>query len=143
MKRWQYILVLAVAAFVGFGTGQTIAEKEAAREKSELHDARYDLGIERTKLQILACESGVRHDGVWGDGGKSYGIAQFQHATFKWMRDQSGRPELKWMSQADQLWLLDWALRRGYGRYWTCYGKAVRSAEFGVRNKTKETEHEG
>jgi hypothetical protein len=79
--------------------------------------------VEQEKLEILLCESGIKHDGVWGDGGKSYGVAQFQKATFNDLKEKAGRPELRWKNRADQLWLLDWALRHGYGRYWSCYSK--------------------
>jgi hypothetical protein len=82
-----------------------------------------DLRIEREKQKILTCESGYRHDGVWGDNGKSYGIAQFQKRTFNNFKKLAGRPELSWYSQKDQLWLLDWALRHNFGKYWTCYKK--------------------
>ncbi len=102
---------------------QRIKEKDTwiERIKMELRQAEQDAEIEREKLQILTCESGIRHEGIWGDGGKSYGIAQFQYATFKDLRTQAGRQDLRWKNMHDQLWLLDWALRNGYGRYWTCY----------------------
>lgn len=89
--------------------------------KIRLTATEYELEIEREKMSILLCESGIRHEGTWGDGGKSYGIAQFQLATFKDLRKEAGRPELQWKNRDDQLWLLDWALRHGYGKYWTCY----------------------
>ncbi len=102
---------------------QRLEEKDRAIEllKTSLRKARFEIAIEREKLSILACESGIRHEGIWGDGGKSYGVAQFQYATFKDLRTQAGRPDLHWTNMQDQLWLLDWALRNGYGRYWTCY----------------------
>ncbi len=102
---------------------QRLKEKDAwiERLKLSLHQAEQDAELEREKLSILTCESGLRHEGIWGDGGKSYGIAQFQYATFKDLRTQAGRLDLRWKDMHDQLWLLDWALRNGYGRYWTCY----------------------
>lgn len=108
-----------------------LAKKDAAmdRLKVALNDAQYDLEVERTKLRIILCESNVRHTGVWGDGGKSYGICQFQYATFKDLREEAGRPELRWKNRDDQLWLLDWALRHGYGGRWACYKKTTEVAK--------------
>lgn len=102
---------------------QRLKEKDAwiERLKMSQHQAEMDAEIEREKLRILTCESGIRHEGIWGDGGRSYGIAQFQYPTFDDLRSQAGRPDLRWKNMNDQLWLLDWALRNGYGRYWTCY----------------------
>ena len=97
---------------------------EIDRLKIALNEARFNVEIEREKFSILTCESNIRHKGIWGDGGKSYGIAQFQLATFKDLREKAGRPELRWKNRDDQIWLLDWALRNGYGRYWTCFQKA-------------------
>lgn len=89
----------------------------------QLNAARYDVEVEREKLNILTCESGIKHEGTWGDGGKSYGIAQFQYATFDYLRNKAGRPGLRWKNRDDQIELLDWALRNGYGKYWTCFQK--------------------
>lgn len=136
--KWFIRLVVILAVFViglQFGmyrqrskeTARTMKEELAWRDRAidglkiALSYSQYDASVEREKLQILTCESGLQHQGIWGDGGKSYGIAQFQYATFKDLRDQAGRPALRWKSRDDQLWLLDWALRHGYGKYWSCY----------------------
>lgn len=80
-----------------------------------------DLRIEKEKLIILSCESKFRHDGIWGDNYKSYGIAQFQKITFDELKTRAGKPDLRWHSMSDQLWLLDFALRNGYAKKWSCY----------------------
>jgi len=105
--------------------GQTLATKdrELGIIKQNLSDVAWELVIEREKLSILTCESGIRHEGIWGDGGKSYGIAQFQEPTFRHLKQLAGKPDLVWWKKNDQIWLLDWSLRNGYGRYWTCYQK--------------------
>ena len=71
-----------------------------------------DVKIEKEKLSILTCESGIRHAGVWGDQGRSYGIAQFQKRTFEYLKEKAGNSKLNWKVQKDQLWLLDWADRK-------------------------------
>jgi hypothetical protein len=97
-------------------------DRQADALKISLNIMQYDLDIEKEKLNIIICESGGRK-GIWGDGGKSHGCAQFQRPTFTWMKKEAKRPDLQWKKWADQLWLLDWALRHGYGKHWTCYRK--------------------
>lgn len=122
-------------------TAEAIAGQLAQKEERinrlliVLNDLQFDLDVERAKLAIIDCESGIRHEGVWGDGGRSYGIAQFQYRTFAWMRGLAARPDLKWKNRHDQLWLLDWALRNGYGRYWTCYEKGKTAAQLARAGK--------
>ena len=78
-----------------------------------------DMRLEAQKLQILKGESGLKHDGVWGDGGRAYGIAQFHLPTFQRLKKLAGRPELNWKKKGDQLWLFDWAIRNGHAHNWT------------------------
>lgn len=75
---------------------------------------------ERTKMEILKCESNFRHD-VWGDNGRAYGIAQFHKPTFEWLKGLANMRCLEWKSEKDQIKLLDWALRNGYGKLWSCF----------------------
>ena len=73
--------------------------------------------------KIVMCESGGRHNGVWGDLDKpypAYGIAQFQKRTFDWMKKLAGRPELEWKNKEDQLWLLRFAIKNNLQHHWTC-----------------------
>jgi hypothetical protein len=103
--------------------GVELGKKDALIDgyRAELNNARFDLDVEKQKLSIILCESGCKHTGVWGDGGKSYGIAQFKYKTFCELRTEAGLPALRWKNRDDQVRLLDWALRHGYGKYWTCY----------------------
>jgi hypothetical protein len=124
---WTLIILIA-GIQIGLYKGRYQAITESVGQvlqakDREIQKLKEDIYVERAKLKIVLCESDGRHDNVWGDGGKSYGICQFQKPTFNWMRDLAGRPDLKWWSRDDQLALLDWALRNGYGKYWTCYGK--------------------
>ena len=87
----------------------------------------YDWRVEKEAMQIVMCESGGRHEGLWGDMDKpypAYGIAQFQRRTFEYFKKLAGRPELKWKNKDDQLWLLRWAIKNGHARHWSCYKKA-------------------
>ncbi|MBI3812950.1 MAG: hypothetical protein HY279_00580 [Nitrospinae bacterium] len=81
--------------------------------------------------RVIDCESSGRHEGVWGDGGKSYGIAQFQKRTFYYLAAKalkSPHPPFfmagqrgDWKDREDQIQLLTWAVKNGYGNLWSCY----------------------
>lgn len=78
-------------------------------------------------LKIMVCESGLRHN-VWGDGGKSYGIAQFRKETFyefaAMARTQMRKAKFykpDWFNPQHQVFLLNWGLDNGYGKRWTCF----------------------
>ena len=91
---------------------QTIGKTE------EVAQARREYVIQK----IVMCESSGKHEGTWGDGGKSYGIVQFQKRTFDWLSKEAGM-EGEWKNEQDQLNLMSWALDNGYGDHWTCYRK--------------------
>ena len=72
---------------------------------------------------LINCESGGRHEGVWGDKGRAYGKWQFWEATFYWLADLAGYKNLNWQTEADQDLVGKWALGNDYGYLWTCYQK--------------------
>jgi len=82
-------------------------------------------------MSIMQCESSLRFD-VWGDDGKSFGIAQFRKETFYEFAKQA-EPKMKragywpprWRNPQHQVYLLGWALDHGFARRWTCYRKIV------------------
>lgn len=68
---------------------------------------------------VIECES------QWnvkarGDGGRSFGIFQFQKPSFERMAKAFGE-ELDYYSYYDQIKLGVWALENGYGNEWTAY----------------------
>lgn len=79
--------------------------------------------------EITTCESGGKHDNVWGRAGE-YGVAQFKKSTFNWMKLKANMPELLWNSREDQITLLTWAIENGYAKqHWrTCYQRAEKRA---------------
>jgi hypothetical protein len=72
------------------------------------------------KVDILNCESGGRHYGVWGDHHKAYGIAQFHQGTFDRFKNEMGFPQARIESLHDQLAVFSWAIDNGYANHWTC-----------------------
>ncbi len=86
--------------------------------------------------KIMQCESSNKHLNVWGDGGKSYGIAQFQEATFYEFAHEA-KQQMKnaklwppnWHNKAQQIFLLNWGLDNGYAERWTCFRKLNRKTK--------------
>lgn len=76
-------------------------------------------------ISMAECESSVRHNGVYGDNGKSYGIMQFQRPTFDLFKGISGIDGLEYENEKDQIVLTAWAVKNGFGDHWTCYRKYV------------------
>ncbi|MFP4019329.1 MAG: hypothetical protein ACLFUH_08765 [Bacteroidales bacterium] len=79
--------------------------------------------------QVIECESDWRHynkSGYLLEGDQhlprqAYGIAQFQVRTFRELKNKAGKPELRLENKEDQIWLLKWAIKNGYGKKWSCY----------------------
>lgn len=88
--------------------------------KEKLKKAQYEAWIHKEILMILECESGFDHWVKCGDGGKACGWAQWHEATFNELKQKAHMEELVWMSKADQVKLLDWALRHGFAKKWKC-----------------------
>lgn len=74
----------------------------------------------------------VTHESQWvshakGDCTKktclANGIAQFHEATFDWMKEQAGMPQLQYENPQDQIILMEWAISRNLGSNWTTYRK--------------------
>lgn len=86
-------------------------------------------GLEDIVEAVIRCESSHRHydsngNILVGDTHleiQAYGIAQFQIRTFNWLKKKAGKPELCWTKKNDQIYLLEWALKNGYGYLWSCY----------------------
>ena len=98
------------------------ATKEEISAIVEYYASLYGVSTEEMMV-TLKCESGYRHEGVYGDSGLAYGIAQFHEATFNSFRKTAGMPELEYKDRNDQIHLMAWAFSRGLKRHWTCWTK--------------------
>lgn len=74
-------------------------------------------------ISIAKCESSLRHEGIYGDGGKAYGIFQFHKPTFEEMKRKAKMPDLEYTDQDDQVNLASWAIANKLGSHWTCWRK--------------------
>lgn len=121
MKKLILMVFVLMSCQQPISNDVVILQADVNLMKKNISSLQEDLRVEKEKLIILSCETKFRHDGVWGDQGKSYGIAQFQKVTFDELKNRANKPALQWKNQDDQLWLLDWALRNGYAKKWSCY----------------------
>ena len=84
-----------------------------------------ELHYKKLELAIIECESGGKHEGVWGDSGKSFGIVQYQRMTFYKDAKLAGIRKPSWFDKEHQLIAFRAALRRGEEeQWWNCYQKA-------------------
>ena len=74
-------------------------------------------------LKPIKCESGFRHEGLYGDGGRAYGIAQFHRPTFESFKKKANMPTANYFNKYDQIDLMAWAFKVGYANHWTCFRK--------------------
>lgn len=118
-----------------------VLQKKIDILQRKVDEANEELRHRKIVQRVIDCESSGRHEGVWGDGGKSYGIAQFQKKTFYYLAAKALKsphsPFFKagqsgdWKDREDQIQLLSWAVKNGYGNLWSCYKPIPASFEQG------------
>lgn len=130
------VFIVIALAYFAYGIVWAWQGAEARREGS-VAGGQWSVAIQRAEaleaeikeeadrkdlvLAILECESSSRPN-VYGDGGKSYGIAQVQKRTWDYLAPLAGIKG-DWKDPENQVALLDWAIQNGYGDNWTCYRK--------------------
>ena len=104
-----------------FKTAYNAQEGGTEAIKAEVGDivriaAKFGLDYEKLSATIK-CESGFRHQGVFGDNGKAYGIAQFHRPTF------DRYCEGDYYNMNDQLECMGEMWSQGLMKHWSCYSK--------------------
>lgn len=124
-KAFAFFLLLIfsiVTFYVGLHVGRADMKTQYAARIDGLHAQTLALAKKYSTLaKIINCESGGRHDDIFGDGGAAYGIAQFHRATFKEMAGFAGCENCRYTDRADQLKLLSWAYDHDRLGAWSCY----------------------
>lgn len=82
---------------------------------------------------IIECESQWNETAL-GDSGRSYGLFQFQKASFERMSKAFGE-ELNYYSSYDQLKLGVWAVNNGYANEWTSYRAIMNGGKYSFYSK--------
>lgn len=129
MKSILFFLVFLFGVMAGYSwhtyhVGLSIShlKGEVAQNRQLIDTLQKEIELQDEVLRIIKCESGGRITAI-GDGGKSYGLAQFKERTFSWMKIAAGEPKIEWHNPEHQVRLLKWALANGYGKHWVCYKK--------------------
>lgn len=78
-------------------------------------------------LKTLWCESHFEHEGLYGDNGLAYGIAQFHKPTFLAFEKESGM-DLEYTDKEDQIELAGWAFANEKAWHWVCW-KRIKGIE--------------
>ena len=127
-------LIIALAFFAyGIVWGWQDAEDRAEAERFKaviLHNKierlqaqiQAEIKLREQVLSVIMCESSGRHEGIWGDRGRSYGITQLQKPTWDYLSVKAGI-QGSWKDKQDQVRLLEWAIQNGHGDNWTCWRK--------------------
>lgn len=120
MNKWIIKLVVVwVIALILVQIGILHGRKVERAEWQARRQIEADILFVRVLEEIIQRESSGRHDEVWGDEGKSYGIAQFQERTFYWLAEKASLQDPDWKDESQQIALLAWAVKNGYGGLWT------------------------
>ena len=74
-------------------------------------------GVEKESyFKTIQCESGFKHEGLYGDHGLAYGVAQFHLDTFK-----ANCPDLDYTDMNDQLNCMAKMFTEHQQHQWTCF----------------------
>jgi len=114
--HWSLVVLIFLAGtFYGRRLERVCWEKALAEVSQE-----YERLIILEK--IIRAESSGRHQ-VWGANGE-FGICQFKPETFFFLAEKAGLPNPDWQNQAQQIALLNWSIRNGFGNHWSTFEKA-------------------
>lgn len=124
-KSFMAVILLVASFFMGSIVGSGKAYSRGLEEgRNQYKIVQQEMVYESIVENITYCESRDIHDRTSWAG--AYGRAQFMERTFNWMKGLAGKENLEWRNEEDQMWLLNWAIRKGYGSHWqTCYRQAV------------------
>jgi len=100
--------------------GLPVARSEISEEDiiAKIRNVEMRYGIQKDlMLSVIQCESGFKHDGLWGDNGMAYGIAQFHEDTFY----EYAFKGMNYYDLEDQIELAGWMFANGLQQNWSCY----------------------
>ena len=95
-------------------SGIEFTEYESPKKLVSYYAVLYGLDKEHLERTIV-CESNFRHEGLFGDSGKAYGIGQFWESTFN-----KYCPDLQYKDMHDQLWCMSRMFSNNLQYNWTC-----------------------
>jgi hypothetical protein len=127
------LLIIEVAIFFsGFISGARWGIKRTYeqwdRETQKMGEINEEVRTLEILERIITAESNAKHKNVWGQDSE-YGICQMKKETFLWLVEKVGLPNPNWKDQAQQIYLLRWAIENGYASHWSTYEKAKKGGD--------------
>lgn len=128
MQRFLGWFVFLIAVFTvgdqwGIHNGRIMEREDLATYATRLDAVTTALkGMMETPAirGIIQCESGGRHEGLWGEDGE-YGHLQFKEASFNFLANRMGFKNADWKNKNHQVAVAAWAVQNGYGPWWACF----------------------
>ncbi|MCK6462842.1 MAG: hypothetical protein L6Q29_03440 [Candidatus Pacebacteria bacterium] len=84
------------------------------------YSVQYSVSYEELK-RVIDCESDFLHEGIYGDNGLAYGIAQFHENTFNLFKKDAKMEWMEYKDLEDQIQLMAWSFAYGRQNHWTCW----------------------
>ena len=101
--------------FISSNQGIEFTDYENPKSVVSYYSVIYDVNAS-TMLGTVNCESGFKHEGLYGDGGRAYGISQFHRPTF-----EQFCPDLNYDKMQDQLQCMARMFSDDQQSHWTCF----------------------
>jgi hypothetical protein len=115
------LLIIGILSFINLTSYCTrVYMNQSEYKKQWAEQVKFQILIDEIKCR----ESGGHHDGVWGDGGKSYGECQWQEHSFNKYKRMYGMLKADWKDRYDQTMLMIRTIKEGHGHEWTTYRAA-------------------
>ena len=106
---------------IGIYKGRLLEKEKYQDVLIENASLKKEIGKYQKAIEVINCESGGKHHGVWGDNGRSFGGLQIQQATFKELSEEMGKPNLQWWNFKHQVQVFFYALENDKAKKWSCY----------------------
>ncbi|MBI3755757.1 MAG: hypothetical protein HY265_06325 [Deltaproteobacteria bacterium] len=130
------MIALVVMMQIGMSRGRELERADFEKTIAELNARADGMAQEMDEMQkeylvlaIVLCESGGKHEGKVGDGGRAYGWTQIHQTTFIELAQKAGLQNRYWKNKDAQAAVLRWAVDNGYANKWSCYDKIKKTAK--------------
>ena len=125
--KWRYFIIINLLCMItvgyfSFQLGRMVQRQADVKEYFTTAQDEERFIIETINLVI--CESGNKHEGVWGDNGKAYGRFQFWKIGFDDLVKITGNEDLllDWQNSTHQYFIYKQAYKKQLAsKYWSCF----------------------
>lgn len=125
--KWKHFIIINLLCMItvgyfSFEFGRMVQRQADVKEYFTTAQDEERFIIETINLVI--CESGNKHEGVWGDNGKAYGRFQFWKIGFDDLVKITGNEDLllDWQNSTHQYFIYKQAYKKQLtSKYWSCF----------------------